>query len=70
MAERNLLFLDEVAPAFTGYDPDSSEAQQRSFLEQFVHTHNAPSATLRQRLNRIPTASPDLLGIILKQGKV
>jgi len=35
----------------------------------FVHTHNAPGATLRQRHDRIATASPELLGVILKEGK-
>jgi hypothetical protein len=50
MAARDLCFLDKVASALSGYDPEVSEAQQRSFLEQFVHTHNAPSASLRQGL--------------------
>ena len=68
MAERDLLFHDLVAPHLAGYDPDSSESQQRDFLTHLCATLNAPSHPIRQRLDRIPTASPDLLAIIQQEG--
>jgi len=70
MAERDLLFHDLVAPLLTDYDPSASEAQQRDFLTHLHTTLNAPSHPIRQRLDRICTASPDLLAVIKSEGKV
>ncbi len=70
MAERDLLFLDELSPSLDGYDLESSEPQQREFLKHFIATHNAPSAKIRNRLFRITADSPDLLAVIKQEGKV
>lgn len=68
MAERDLLFQDDVAQALTGYNPDAPEAEQLRFIET-LH-QRLTEAKIPERLRRIPEASPDLLGIILKEGKV
>ena len=39
MAERDLLFLDDLAPQLDSYDPHASESQQREFVENVtVHS--------------------------------
>ncbi len=68
MAERDLLFQDSVAQALTGYTPDAPEAEQLRFIETLHQRLTA--AKIPERLQRIPEASPDLLGVILKEGKV
>lgn len=68
MAERDLLFIDELAPSLDGYDPNASESQQRAFLEQFGATHNAPKAKVRNKLLRLTADSPDLLAVIKNEG--
>jgi hypothetical protein len=70
MAERDLLFHDAVAPNLASYDPTASVSVQRDFLTHLHQTLNAPSHPIRKRLDRIITDSPDLLGVILKEGKV
>lgn len=43
-------------------------AKMRDILTHLHHTLNAPSHPIRQRLDRISTASPDLLAIIKQEG--
>jgi hypothetical protein len=69
MAERDLLFLDDLVPHLGGYDPDTSETQQRNFLDHFYGTHNAPDSKIRNRLLRIAADSPDLLAVIKAEGR-
>jgi hypothetical protein len=70
MAERDLLFHDAVAPNLASYDPTASVSVQRDFLTHLHQTLNAPSHPIRKHLDRIITDSPDLLGVILREGKV
>jgi adenine-specific DNA-methyltransferase len=70
MAERDLLFHDTVAPHLPGYDPTTSEAKQREFLNKLHATLNAPSHPIRNRLLRLTADSPDLLGVIKGGGSV
>ncbi len=70
MAEHDLLFIDELAPSLDGYDPDAGETQQCAFLEQFVATHNASKAKVRNKLLRLTADSPDLLAVIKEEGSV
>ena len=70
MAERDLLLHDELAPNLKAYDPEASEAEQSTFLEQLIVTLNAPSSKIRNRLLRLTADSPDLLAVIKKEGKV
>lgn len=69
MAERDLLFLDDLAPHLAAYSSDASESQQREFIEQLHHTLNAPTSKIRNRLLRISADSPDLLAVIMAEGK-
>jgi hypothetical protein len=68
--ERDLLFHDTVTPHLAAYDPASSESQQRDYLTHLHQTFNSPSHPIRQRLDRISTASPDLVAVIQKEGRV
>jgi adenine-specific DNA-methyltransferase len=70
MAERDLLFLIDLVAYLDGYDPDSTEAKQRDFLDHFHHTLNAKGSMIRDRLDRICKDSPNLLAVIKKEGKV
>jgi len=70
MAERYLLFIDDLTTSLKGYDPDASGPQQQAFLEQFVATHNAPKARVRNKLLRLTADSPDLLAVIKQEGQV
>ena len=68
MAERDLLFLDDLAPHLSAFDPSASESQQREFIAQLHRTLNAPSSKIRNRLLRISADSPDLLAVIKEGG--
>jgi hypothetical protein len=70
MAERDLLFLDDLTPHLSAYDPSASESQQRDFIAQLHRTLNAPSSKIRNRLLRISADSPDLLAVIKEEGAV
>jgi type I restriction-modification system DNA methylase subunit len=70
MAERDLLFLDTLAPHLASFDPATSESQQRDFLSHLYATLNAPSHPIRNRLLRLTADSPDLLAVIKEEGKV
>jgi adenine-specific DNA-methyltransferase len=70
MAERNLLFLEDLGVHLDSYNPDASEAKQREFLDQFHSTLNADGSRIRDRLNRICKDSPHLLAVIKEEGKV
>ncbi|MDB2357776.1 hypothetical protein N9V86_01520 [Opitutales bacterium] len=68
MTERDLVFHDTVAEALQDYNRDAPEAEQVNYLET---VHQRLIATqIPERLARIPEASPDLLAVILKEGKV
>lgn len=69
MAERDLLFLDDLAPYLAAFNPDGSESQQRDFIAQLYRTLNAPTSEIRNRLLRISADSPDLLAVIKEEGK-
>ena len=64
MAERDLLFLEDLAPHLVAHDRNASEAQQRRFLVQLHGTLNNPSSTIRNRLLRLTADSPELLAVI------
>jgi adenine-specific DNA-methyltransferase len=70
MAERDLLFLEDLAPCLAVYQPDANEAKQRDFLEHFHRALNAPDAKIRNRLLRLTADSPDLLGVVKEEGRV
>jgi adenine-specific DNA-methyltransferase len=70
MAERDLLFLDEVAPHLEAYNPKANESQQREFLTHLYQTLNAPDAKVRNHLLRLTADSPDLLAVIKEEGRV
>lgn len=70
MAERDLLFLDDLVPHLIAYDPAANEAKQRDFLAHLHRTLNAPSSKFRNRLLRLTADSPDLLAVIKAEGAV
>lgn len=70
MAARDLLFLDDLVPHLSTFDPSASESQQRDFIAQLHRTLNAPSSKIRNRLLRLTADSPDLLAIIKQEGRV
>jgi adenine-specific DNA-methyltransferase len=69
MADRDLLFLDDLASQLTAYEPDASESRQHDFIEQLYGTLNMPTSRIRNRLLRISADSPDLLAVIKVEGK-
>ena len=70
MAARDLLFHGLAAPHLADYPADggTSEAKQREFLTHLHATLNTTSHLVRNRLDRICTARPDLLAIIKEDG--
>jgi hypothetical protein len=70
MAERDLLFLDDLAPHLAAYDPKASDTRQRDFLTHIHRALNAPDAKIRNRLLRLTADSPDLLAVIKEEGGV
>jgi type I restriction-modification system DNA methylase subunit len=69
MAERDLLFLDELASHLADYNPDAPESQQYEFIVELHGKLNAPSSKIRNRLLRISADSPDLLAVIKEGGR-
>ncbi len=70
MKERNLLFLDDLAPHIVAYDSSTSETKQADFLAHLHKMLNAPSSKIRNRLLRLVADSPELLAVIKKEGTV
>ncbi|MGE9267813.1 MAG: TaqI-like C-terminal specificity domain-containing protein, partial [Verrucomicrobiales bacterium] len=75
MAERDLLFLDQLAPtldkvAQTFLSEEFSQDDRQECLSYFLNLHNAPTAKIRNQLDHLTTKSPDLLAIIKNEGKV
>jgi hypothetical protein len=70
MAQRDLLFLDELALQLAAYQPDAPESQQRDFIAQIHRTLNAPTSKIRNRLLRLTADSPELLAVIKEEGAV
>ena len=68
MANRDLLFLDDLATHLTAYNPDAPESQQRDFIAQLYRTLNAPTSIIRNRMLRISADSPELLAVIKEEG--
>ncbi len=67
MAERDLLFQDAVADTLRV----SAPPREHLSLHHLGTLHTRLEATdLPQKLQAIPEKSPDLLGVILKEGKV
>lgn len=69
MAERDLLFLDDLAPHLISYNSESNESNQLEFLSALYRTLDAPSSKIRNRLLRLTADSPDLLAVIKAGGK-
>jgi len=69
MAQRDLLFLDDLAPHLANYDAKASAEKQRDFITNLHRTLNAPSSKIRNRLLRLTADSPDLLAVIKAEGK-
>jgi len=69
MSERNLVFLDDLAPRLATYDRDATGSQQRDFIRQLYNALNAPTSEIRNRLLRISADSPNLLAVIKAEGK-
>ena len=69
MAESDLLFQDDAAQ-LSGYPADggTTEAEKLRFIAT-LH-RRLTKAKIPEPLQRIPEASPDLLGVILKEGKM
>lgn len=69
MAERDLLFLDDLAPCLAPYDSRADVVDQRNFLTHLYGRLNEPSAKIRNRLLRLTSDSPDLLAVIKAGGR-
>ena len=69
MEERDLLFLNDLAPHLASYDLSGSESKQREFLNHLHRTLNAAASKIRNRLVRLSADSPELLAVIKKGGK-
>jgi len=70
MAERDLLFLDDLSLHLADFDPNASQTSQGEFLTSLLGTLNGPSSKIRNRLLRLTADSPDLLAIIKAGGNV
>jgi hypothetical protein len=71
MTERDLFFQETVTQTFLSV-PESDSMDSSEITDKNVcATVDALQATdLPQKLKAIPEKSPDLLGVILKEGKV
>jgi tRNA1(Val) A37 N6-methylase TrmN6 len=69
MAERDLLFHEDLQPYLSKIDPSASQANQASFIEHLYRTLNAADSKIRNRLLRLTADSPDLLAVIKEEGR-
>ena len=69
MAERDLLFIDDLAPQLANHTAATPQSKQRESIEQIYSNLNAPASKIRNRLLRISADSPDLLAVIKAEGK-
>jgi hypothetical protein len=70
MAERDLLFHEDLQPYLNKYEATASHTNQAKFLEHLFRTLNAPDSKIRNRLLRLTADSPDLLAVIKLEGHV
>ena len=68
MAERDLLFLGDLAAHLSTYNASAAVSQQRVFIADLCSTLNAPSSNIRNRLLRITADSPELLAVVKHEG--
>jgi hypothetical protein len=70
MADRDLVFHEDLRTHLVMFDPSASESKQTAFLDHFYRTLNAPDSRIRNRLLRLTADSPDLLAVIKEEGRV
>jgi hypothetical protein len=70
MAERDLLFFDDINSYLAAYRPAAGEDEKREFVTQLYKNLNAPSSQIRNRLLRLTADSPELLAVIKEEGRV
>lgn len=70
MAERDLLFLEDLAAQLTGFGPTACVDTQREIITHVHSKLNSSSSKIRNRLLRLTADSPDLLGVIKGESKV
>lgn len=70
MAERDLLFQNDIIPQLASYDCTENESRQHEFLEKLYRTLNASDSKIRNRLIRLTADSPELLAVIKAEGRV
>ncbi|TGN97213.1 Eco57I restriction-modification methylase domain-containing protein [Burkholderia sp. USMB20] len=64
MAERDILFLEDLASQVSAYDMSAPEAVRHNFILELYRALNAPASIIRNRLLRISADSPELLAVI------
>ena len=67
LAEQNLLVHKTLAAQLNDYNPGADDATQTQYLEDLQNRLQA--SELPEKLRLIPEKSPELLGVILKEGK-
>jgi adenine-specific DNA-methyltransferase len=66
VAERDLLFIDDLEPLLSGFNHGTNDQKQRERLDQLFRALNAESSKIRTKLNRLTADSPELLAVILE----
>ena len=69
MAERDLLFLNNLVPHLARYEAMPSPKKRTEFLEMLYCTLNASDSPIRNRLIRLTADSPNLLAVIKNEAK-
>ena len=69
MAEKELAVLDAVRALIRPLDAEESDRKKWQQVATFHAVATVPESDLRDRLQRIPVDSPDLLAIIQQEGK-
>ena len=64
MAEKDLLFHDNLAIHLSGYNGSSNNRKNKELLNHLYQTLNAPDSKTRGQLIRLTADSPNLLAII------
>jgi len=70
MKERELDVIDLVRDLLIPFPNDDNKEENYQVIQNFYNTVSKNDHPIHQRINNLSTQSPDLMGIILKEGKV
>jgi hypothetical protein len=67
---QELDIISFVTEILAGYDPNAPQVNHSEWVQRFFEIANHPKHSIRNRLLRRAIGSPDILGVMLREGAV